>query len=259
MTPAPGDLQAVILAGGLGLRLRPAVSGLPKVMAPVGGRPFLHHLIARLRDRGIRRFVLCVGYKAEDIAAHFGDGRGFGVRIDYSVDSVPAGTGGALKLALELCDETFLVANGDTLMSLDPLAVVSYHRERGSLLTVVGKRWRGRPRQDAGYILAARGGRVLAITRGPPRREPSPRGELWINCGWYVCERRGAELIQRPPTAPPGSPFSIESGLYPPLLDSVYVYPTDQTFVDIGTPERYRRFRREWEGHGLPEQGAVED
>lgn len=257
MRPA-GGLQAAILAGGFGLRLRPAVQDLPKVMAPVGGRPFLHHLITRLRSAGVHRFVLCVGYKAEDIAAYFGDGAGLGVEISYSVDSVPAGTGGALKQALGLMEATFLIVNGDTLVSLDPKAVVEYHRDRGSLLTIVGRRWRGRPRSDAGYVLTSRGGRVLAITRGPPRRELSPRGELWVNCGWYVCERRGAEMIQRPPTASPGSPFSIESGLYPPLLDHVYVYPTGRDFVDIGTPERYRLFKREWEGHGVPQQSAVE-
>jgi len=252
------DLQAVVLAGGLGLRLRPAVSDLPKVMAPVAGRPFLHHLLSSLKARGVRRFLLCVGYKADDVAAYFGDGSGLGIEVAYSVDSTPAGTGGALKLALGQVDDTFLLVNGDTLISLDPCALVHYHHARGSMLTLVGRRWRGRPRHDAGYILAARGGRVLGITRGPPKREAAGGGELLVNCGWYVCEKTAAEQVQRPPTSPPGSPFSIESGLYPPLLDSVYVFATDQDFIDIGTPERYRRLRQEWENDGLPEPGPTQ-
>ncbi|OGS71059.1 MAG: hypothetical protein A2Y96_00905 [Firmicutes bacterium RBG_13_65_8] len=256
--PPVESLQAVILAGGLGLRLRPAVSDLPKVMAPVSGRPFLEHLLSRLKARGICRFLLCVGYKADDVATYFGDGSRLGVDIAYSVDSTPAGTGGALKLALGRLDDTFLLVNGDTLMSLDPSVLLQYHRARGSLLTLVGRRWRGRPRGDAGYVVAARGGRVLAITRGPPRRETAGGGDLLVNCGWYICEKRGAELVQRPPTSPPGSPFSIESGLYPPLLDSVFVYATDERFVDIGTPERYRRLRQEWESNGLPEPGSAQ-
>jgi D-glycero-alpha-D-manno-heptose 1-phosphate guanylyltransferase len=260
MAGLASDLQAVVLAGGLGLRLRPAVSDLPKVMAPVAGRPFLAHLLERLHCQGVTRIVLCVGYKAEDIAGYFGDGRRHGLRIEYSVEDRPAGTGGALRLAAHLLDPTFLLLNGDTVIDLDLAALRDYHQARGGLLTVVGGRWRGRPRHDAGYVLAARGGRALAFFRGPVGGRVFAEGELWVNCGWFVCDRRAVDLIERPvPSAAGRDVLSLESGLVPALLGSTYVFPTSQPFVDIGTPERYRRLKREWEDNAVFEPGATEN
>ncbi|MDP2872412.1 MAG: sugar phosphate nucleotidyltransferase [Bacillota bacterium] len=256
MPAAVEDLQAVVLAGGLGLRLRPAVADLPKVMAPVAGQPFLAHLLGRLQRQGVRRVVLCVGHKAEDIAGHFGDGRRHGLQITYSVEDTPAGTGGALRLACRLLDPAFLLLNGDTAIDLDLCELRDYHRARGGLVTVVGRRWRGRPRQDAGYVLAARGGRALAFTRGPVAGRVFPEGELWVNCGWFMCERRAAEMIRRPPGAMSSQDaLSLESGLFASVLGAIFVFPTTQPFVDIGTPERYRRLKREWEDNAVPEPG----
>lgn len=248
----PDDLQAVILAGGLGLRLRPAVCDLPKVMAPIVGKPFLHHLLSGLSRQGVRRMLLCVGHKAEDVASYFGDGSRFGYEITYSAEHTPAGTGGALRLAFPHLDPEFLLLNGDTLMELDLAGLRDYHRARGGLLTVVGRRWRGRPRLDAGYVLAARGGRALGFFRGPVPGRVFAEGELWVNCGWFMCERRAVEQIRRPPADHSSlEPLSLESGIFPALLGSIFVYPTTQPFSDIGTPERYRRLKREWEENEL--------
>lgn len=253
---AASDLQAVVLAGGLGLRLRPAVADLPKVMAPIAGRPFLAHLLDSISLQGVRRVVLCVGHRAEDIAGYFGDGRRFGLDITYSVEDAPAGTGGALRLALAHLDPAFLLVNGDTLIRVDLAALWNYHQARGGLLTVVGRRWRGRPRMDAGYILAARGGRALAFFRGHVPGRAFVQGELWVHCGWSACERRAVELISRPPAEHSShEPLSLENWLLPDLAGSIYVFPTTQPFVDIGTPERYRRLKREWEGNELSEPG----
>lgn len=239
-------LQAVILAGGLGLRLRSAVPDLPKVMAPVAGQPFLHHLLTGIHRSGVRRAVLCLGYRAEEIAGHFGDGSRLGLRITYSVESKPLGTGGAVLNAAPLLDGSFLLLNGDTALEVDLASLAAYHRARGGLITMVGRRWRGRPRHDAGYVVAGRGGRALGILRGTVARVAGAR-EVWACCGWYVCQR---EALDRAPVTADGA-FSLEAGIIAPLLGEVYVFPTDAPFYDIGTPERYRRLKQEWERHDL--------
>jgi NDP-sugar pyrophosphorylase family protein len=114
----PGITQAVILAGGLGTRLRPITYTVPKPMVAVAGRPFLEHLIAKLKNDGFDDILLLVGYQHEKIADHFKDGSTLGVRIRYSVESTPIGTGGALRLAREMLSPTFLMANGDTYLPI---------------------------------------------------------------------------------------------------------------------------------------------
>jgi len=245
-SPPAGLTQAVILAGGFGTRLRPAVPDLPKVMAPVAGRPFLEHLLTKLKAQGISRVVLCLGYRAEEIAGYFHAGEHLGLDISYSVESVPLGTGGALEAAAPRLLPAFLLINGDTALDIDIGDLYRYHCARGGQITMVGLRWRGRPRQDTGYAVAGRGGRVLDLVRGAvPARVVGPHS-VWACCGWYVCER---SLIERalPAGASRDRTYSFEAGFVAPLLGSVYVYPTDAPYWDIGTPERYRRLREEWE------------
>src|SRR5438477_10610039 len=114
------QVPVVILAGGLGTRLRPVLSDRPKGLAPVGERPFLEIQIELLRAQGARRFVLCVGHLAGQIEAYFGNGGRCGVRIDYSIEGEQLlGTGGALKLAERFFQPRALVLNGDTYLAVD--------------------------------------------------------------------------------------------------------------------------------------------
>ncbi len=112
-------MQSVILAGGLGTRLRPLTETVPKPMLPVLGKPFLQHQLELLGSFGIRRVVLLVAYLGEQIEKYFGDGAAFGMEIVYSYEPAPLGTGGALKNAAALLDEEFLVLNGDTYLAID--------------------------------------------------------------------------------------------------------------------------------------------
>jgi len=107
-------IQAVILAGGLGTRLRPLTETVPKPMVPIAGRPYLEYQIEYLHDQGITNIVLLTGYKAEYIEHHFGEGESFGVHIQYSKEEIPLGTGGALRHALGLLDGKFLLLYGDS-------------------------------------------------------------------------------------------------------------------------------------------------
>src|SRR5436309_3537115 len=121
MSDAPAELPPVaILAGGLATRLRPLTEKIPKALVPVAGRPFLAHQLELLRENGITRVVLCVGYLGEMIRDEFGDGREFGVELSYSFDGAKLlGTGSAVRKALPLLGETFYVLYGDSYLPID--------------------------------------------------------------------------------------------------------------------------------------------
>src|SRR3989344_9142075 len=106
--------QALILVGGLGTRLQPVVRDVPKPMADVNGRPFLEYVINHLKKFGVKEIILATGHMHEKIESYFGDGSKFGVKIKYSVETQPLGTGGAVRLARLLIGERFLLVNGDT-------------------------------------------------------------------------------------------------------------------------------------------------
>ena len=123
-------MQVVILAGGAGTRLRPIVSDRPKPMAGFSERPFLEYQLLALRRRGLRDFLLCVGYMHQHIEEYFGDGRRWGVKVQYSVEETPLGTAGALRHAAAHLDERFLLLNGDSFLELDVTAFVAFHQRK---------------------------------------------------------------------------------------------------------------------------------
>ena len=132
MSAAP--LPVAILAGGLATRLRPITEKIPKVLVPVAGRPFLAHQLELLERQGLREVVLCVGHLGEMIEAQFGDGRAYGVRLRYSFDGpVLLGTGGALRQALPLLGQKFLVLYGDSYLPTDFAPVIAAFHASGKL------------------------------------------------------------------------------------------------------------------------------
>lgn len=159
-----GDtLPVVILAGGLGLRLRPLTESIPKALIPVRGEPFLAHQLRLLRNRGISRAVICVGYRGEMIQEFAGDGSGFGLRIEYSTDWPDLlGTAGAIRKALPLLDARFFVIYGDSYLPCDYRAVESALLASGrpALMTV----YRNEGRWDTSNVEFA-GGRIVAYDK----------------------------------------------------------------------------------------------
>src|SRR5713226_9914788 len=134
---AQEKFQALILAGGLGKRLRAAYANAPKSLAPVAGRPFLDYLMRWLQVSGFSNVVLCVGYKAEQIRERYQDGRHWGLRISYSVEKEPLGTAGAIKNAEALLQgNAFLVLNGDSFTDVSLRDLVQFHRRRRGLATL---------------------------------------------------------------------------------------------------------------------------
>jgi NDP-sugar pyrophosphorylase family protein len=139
MPPSSLDTPVALLAGGLATRLRPLTEKVPKVLLPVAGKPFLAHQLELLRARGIRRVVLCLGYLGEMVVDEFGDGRAWGVQLDYSFDGPHLlGTGGALRQALPKLGERFFVLYGDSYLTVPfaPIADFFEHSAKPGLMTV---------------------------------------------------------------------------------------------------------------------------
>ena len=129
-------MKAVILAGGLGTRLRPLTNKKPKPMLPLGNKPLLEHLIKWIRKNGVKDIVLCVSYLHETIEKHFGDGSKFGMNIEYAVSKKPLATAGQLKTAQKFIDDTFVCVYGDSLFDFSLRNMISDHKKKKSFITM---------------------------------------------------------------------------------------------------------------------------
>ena len=234
------SLPVLILCGGLGTRLRSVVADRPKALAPVGDRPFLELQIELLRDQGARHFVLCVGHMADRVREAFGDGRGLGVRIDYSREGETLlGTGGALRLAARFFAPAAVVVNGDTYLDFDHNRLVEHHAKTGGVATLTLARLSD-PRRFGSVELTLTG-HVAGF------REKDPTGtrtDGWLNAGAYVIDR---QLIDR---IPEGVATSLERDAFPVAIrDGLRIagLTCDRAFYDIGTPDDFRAFRDRFE------------
>jgi NDP-sugar pyrophosphorylase family protein len=233
------DCPVVILAGGLGTRLRGVISDRPKGLAPINDRPFLEIQISLLRDQGARRFVLCVGHRAEQIRECLADGSTLGVNIDYVVEpEVLLGTGGALRLAHRFFQPYALVLNGDTYLATDYARLLAHHAQERAGEKVVATVTLARldETQRFGTVLLEPTGRYLS---GFKEKVAEQQAAGWLNAGAYVIERA---LIER---APAGVPCSLERDLFPAALADglrVAAHCSCEPFFDIGTGDDYHRF-----------------
>jgi NDP-sugar pyrophosphorylase family protein len=223
-------MQALILAGGAGTRLRPILPGLNKPMAPVAGRPFLEYLLLQLKKHEINEVTLCVGYQADLIHSYIGTGERWGLRISYSSEAVARGTAGALKLAQDFIHEAnFFVMNGDSLFAIDLRTLLHSHHDRKALATVALAQVEDIRRYGA--VRVNERGRIVSFIE---KREDAASG--LINGGVYVFAREMLALI------PPGRPVSLEQEILPGLVGrALYGLPLAGYFVDIGVPADYRR------------------
>lgn len=223
-------LQAIILCGGLGTRLRPIVSDLPKAMADIRGRPFLEYLLAQLRRSGFAQAVLCAGFKADEIRAHFGTGARFGLDLAYSIEDDPRGTAGALKLAEPLLEgDSWLLMNGDSFFDISIADLIQAHAQNPAEVTLALARV-----DDASRYGAVELGAKGLVTRFAQNTESHVPG--LINGGIYVLERKALQLV------PTDRAVSLESDLLPELVGhGMYGLPFGGFFVDIGVSEGYLR------------------
>lgn len=221
-------MEAVILAGGLGTRLRGVIRDLPKPMAPVAGRPFLALLLDRLVAAGFSRAVLSVGYRHQVIRDGFGD-HYRGLALDYAVESRPLGTGGAIRLALgQTRSPQVFVINGDTFLELDYRAMLDAHGAADARLSVAAQRVMDTARYGA---LEIREGRIRGFL------EKGRSGPGVINGGVYLLSPDLFDAYPQPGT------FSFETDLMVPHVRELapLAFPCDGLFIDIGVPEDYAR------------------
>lgn len=234
-----GELPIVVLCGGLGTRLRSAVSDRPKALAPIGERPFLELQIELLRDQGAKHFVLCVGHMAGHVRDYFGDGTAYGVKIDYSEERDLRGTGGALKLAERFFAPAAIVVNGDTYLDFDHNRLLRQHRAARAGCKALATLTLARL-PDAGRFGTVDVDATGMLVTGFREKAATPAGQPgWLNAGAYVIER---ELLAR---IPGDTVVSLERDVFPTALSDgirLAALGSDRPFYDIGTPEDFRAF-----------------
>lgn len=227
-------IEAVILVGGEGRRLRPLTDTRPKPMMTLVDRPFVTHQLDQLRRFGVTDVVFSCGYRPEALQEHFGEGQGVGMRLRYVVDPVPLGTAGAVKNAEPLLrGDRILVLNGDILTDLDLSDLVARHMAADVSGTIALT-----PVDDPsryGLVRLHPDRRVEAFIEKPPAEALRPGEPFLINAGTYLLERDVLDLI------PPGAPCSIERDLFPVLASGGRLsgFPSESYWRDIGTPESY--------------------
>lgn len=233
-------MQAMILAGGAGTRLRSVLGeNLNKPMAPIAEKPFLEYLIMRLRTQNINNIILCVGYKADLIESYFRDGHAWGVQLVYSRETDFLGTGGAVKLAEDLVrDDEFLVMNGDSFFDVDLNDLIRFHREARATATLALAQVENTQRYGAVRLDEAN--RIVAFVEKGETAQSAHAG--LINAGVYVLSREVLRMI------PHAQVCSLEREVFPALVAvdvarSLYGQPSHGFFIDIGIPSDYQRLQ----------------
>ncbi len=222
-------MQAVILVGGEGTRLRPLTSTVPKPVVPLVDRPFIAFMLEWLRQHGIEDVIMSCGFLATSVRNVLGDGTRFGIRLRFVEEPDPRGTAGALKFAQDMLDERFVMLNGDVLTDIDVSAQVVQHERTGAraTLALVGV-------EDPtayGLVRLAEDGSVSDFVEKPSSDQIDTN---LISAGVYVLEREVLELVPRRRNV------SIEREVWPLLIgEGLYGCPSQSYWLDIGTPERY--------------------
>jgi mannose-1-phosphate guanylyltransferase len=222
-------VQAVILVGGEGTRLRPLTSTVPKPVVPLVDRPFLAYMLEWLGRHGVDDVILSCGFLSVGVRNVLGDGAQFGLRLRYVEEPEPRGTAGAVKLAEPLLDERFALLNGDVLTDLDLTAQLAAHERAGAAATLALV-----PVQDPsgyGLVRVGEGGAVEEFVEKPSADQVDTN---LISAGAYVLERSVLDLV------PPDQNVSIEREVWPRLIGrGLHGVAHDAYWTDIGTPRRY--------------------
>ena len=232
-------VPVLVLAGGLGTRLRLAYEEGPKVMAPIDGRPFLAYVLRGLQVAGFRRIVLCVGYRHESIRAWLGDGQRLGLDVKYSIEDEPLGTGGAILQGASRFSpsERFFVLNGDSLLQLDFKSMWERHKDSGPLATIA-------------LVFAGDTNRYGTVdvdnddnVRGFHEKSCDHQ-EGYINGGVYLFEPEVLNLVSCERSV------SLEREVLPVLVSQSFrAFKCRGYFIDIGVPEDFLRAQSELRGY----------
>lgn len=221
------DLDVVILAGGLGKRLRSVDPNTPKVMVEFEDRPFLDIVMEKLHEQGFQRFVLCTGYKAQWIEDYYRNNERDFV-VDFSREEEPLGTGGAVKNAAPIVDsDPFFVLNGDCYCDVDFTQFTEFHKSKKAAASIVAAEMLDS--KDYGSLTMDKSDRILAF------EEKKDKGRAFINAGRYCFNQKIFSTM-------PEGKFSLEYDVFPALIkEGLFGFKSKGEFFDIGTPERYQQ------------------
>lgn len=228
-TPAE-DCDVLLMAGGLGTRLRPHTETVPKPMIDIGGRPLIEHSIRAFAAQGFRRFFLSVNYLADRVKAHFGDGSALEVEISYLEETERLGTAGCLRLLPPGFDRTLIVMNGDILTRVNFARLLSYHRETGADATMCLREYRVRVPFGVAQF---REDRLVGL-------QEKPEQSHMVNAGLYALSPSVLPLI------PPAGLFDMTALFDRVIVDPAFsaaVFPLHEYWIDVGTPLDLERAR----------------
>lgn len=228
----PNERQAVILAGGLGTRMRPITETIPKPMIAVAGKPFLERQLELLRKGGIGSALLLVAYLGEQIEEYFGDGKTFGARIEYSHEPAPLGTGGALKNAEAKLQERFALVNGDTYLAIDYQKLIRDFAAANCAAMIVAYK---KPELATAAVPASELPGNLGVTTDgivTTYEKREPKGLNHIDAGVILLRK---EVLA---SLPAGRKCSLEEEIYPQLIarGDMRAWVTHEPFYDMGSP-----------------------
>jgi mannose-1-phosphate guanylyltransferase len=240
-------MQAVILVGGEGTRLRPLTSTVPKPVVPLVDRPFIAFMLEWLKGHGIDDVIMSCGFLATSVRNVLGDGSALGIKLRFVEEPDPRGTAGALKFAERLLDERFLMLNGDVLTDIDLTGQIAQHERTGAMATLAlapvadpsayGLVHLNEDRSVKDFVEKPSSDHVEGGAAGRRSASRAPLFQSYTNlisAGAYVLEREILELV------PPDRNVSIEREVWPALIGAgLYGFPADAYWLDIGTPERY--------------------
>jgi D-glycero-alpha-D-manno-heptose 1-phosphate guanylyltransferase len=230
-------MEAIVLAGGLGTRLRSVITDVPKPMAPVANRPFLDYILYYLKNQGIDKVVLAVGYKWEVIRDYYKDDRAsFGLALDYSVETEPLGTGGAIfKAAAHIGGDSFFIINGDTSFNVPLARLKAFAVKQSAEIALALKKIQNSNRY--GSVEHTGHGRIVSFREKKPDGEPSPAE---INGGVYFMKKALTKHFTFP------EKFSFETDFLQDNLKNIKAFGKtfNSTFIDIGIPDDYYRAQK---------------
>lgn len=226
-------MKAVVLAGGLGTRLQPYTTFLPKPMLPLGEKPIAEHLVDWTRKNGIKSIVFCVSYLRKIIEDYFEDGSRFGVNIEYAVSNRPLATAGQLKTAQNLIDESFVCMYGDSIYNFNLKSMINLHQKKKAAVTM--SLYEYKTNLPYGVIETAKSGKVT-------RWNEKPEIKANINMGCYVMEPEIFDLI--PKNRPYGMDDVIRRVISRKKLVAGFI--SKKEFTDIGNKASYRKANQDY-------------
>jgi len=226
------QIDTLILCGGLGNRLRSAIGENQKVMAQINGRPFMDHILNHLKQQGLRRVILCTGYRSQSVEQYY-QTPDPDLQFEYSREGEPLGTGGAVKNAEHfVLSDPFFVMNGDSFCPVDLSRLLESHRSRKARITIVVSEVNDA--REFGSVRLDGESRIVSFDE-----KKAGGGKKMVNAGIYCFNRDVLSLMAW------GINLSLEKDLFPSLKETDMAgFVTDASFVDIGTPERYSQAKQ---------------